>query len=358
MDAQKLSLPLFQNDAPLPGEIAGHLRSIAKLVVQRKVQFLCGAGMSKASHCPLSSELAAKMVGEMLGADTSNDIKLLVGRYPFEAIAGAYLEIQDHLRLKKLIAEELDQGEGNLHAGHHALEYLASQGYIDKIYTTNFDLLLEEAFGERKCSVTDDDAYLVHEARMQNKIAVIHLHGTLNSHKYRIDERDTYHLDTALARVLMADMVTHWFIWVGYSLNDVDLRSIYLSMRDMLARTDDLVKKPYVVHPLTDELDGEAKAKQLEVRLATAVWKARGATFIPLRAEEFLPALVNHIRQIKGEEWAVLLAKQFGFDPRNEDDLKQVWGKADRLRKEFSLDDKVAGMKMLAQKHGIEVSQS
>jgi hypothetical protein len=332
--------------------VVRELRTIASLVVERKVQFLCGAGMSKASGCPLAGQLAAEIVAAMLGETVTSDIRKLAELYPFEAIAGAYVQKRDRRRLTGLIERALEAGKGKKHAGHDALVYLADQGYIDRVYTTNFDSLIEDAFSTRAATpVTDDDAYLVHEARAKNEIPVLHLHGRLEGGKYLIAEGETYDLDTPLARILMADLVTHWFVWVGYSLNDVDLRSMYLSMRDMLARTQDLVKKPYVVHPLGS---GDVTAR-LELELATAIWESRGASFVPMTAEEFLPALVTQVKRFEGDKWAIRLALKFGFDPASDEDLQQVWERARQLSLDLMLENEVEGMKALAQREGIEV---
>jgi len=149
---------------------------------------------------------------------------------------------------------------------------------------------------------------------------------------------------------MMADMVTHWFIWIGYSLGDIDLRSLYLSMRDLLARTEDLIKRPYVVYPLT--LTGAGQA--LEMELAAALWKSRGATYVPMRAEEFLPKLVEEVRRTKGKALAKELAKKHGLNPDSSADLDTIWQKAKELNKTLPVDDELNALRLLAQREGIE----
>ena len=277
-------------------ESLARLKQLASQVTERKVQILCGAGMSKGSGLPLASDLATMMVGEIIEGDRPHSpypghLKSLANKYPIEAIAEAYVQQMDEPRLRGLIAEELGRGTSNWHKGHFTLEALLNEGYIDRVYTTNFDTLIEEVFTVRGFPITDQNIDELHEVFKKKRVPVFHLHGTIDS-KCLIAESETYFLDTPLSRIMMADMVTHWFVWIGYKLNDIDLRTIYLSMHEVLSRKG-IAKKPYVVHPL--ELEKENQSS--EWRLADKVWSARHATFIPGKAEQFLPALLYQVRR-------------------------------------------------------------
>ena len=144
-------------------ESKARLFRLSKSIVAEEICFLFGAGMSKASGLPLARDLAIMMVGELLNGKRPrkpwpNNLAKLADTYPAEAIAEAYVKVTDKPHLKAgLVAEELGQGSGEIHDGHHALEHLASQGYIDRVYTTNFDTLIEDAFDQRGFTIGDNN---------------------------------------------------------------------------------------------------------------------------------------------------------------------------------------------------------
>lgn len=281
------------------------------------------------------------MIAAILGADDVDPT--LATRYPLESIASAYLVERDHPRLRDLLRQEFAQQDAEPHDGHKALEYLASHGYIDRVYTTNFDDLIEQSLGARAVSITDEDPDALLRALETDEIPVIHLHGSVG-YRCLIAEEETYSLDTPLARVMASDMVTCHFVWIGYSMSDVDLRGLYLSIRELLKR-DDLVKTSYFVHPA-----GSAE----ECRLAELVWQARGGRYIAAGADEFLPALVRAARRARGDEVVSELLGSEGKDPKNPVHREDLWSRAQDIAEDHRFDDELEGLAFLAQRAGVE----
>jgi hypothetical protein len=193
-------------------------------------------------------------------------------------------------------------------------------------------------------------------AALRTHLPVLYLHGTLES-GYRLSESDTYNLDTPLARLMVADMVLNWFVWIGYSLTDADLRTLYLSTRDLLAR-EGLVKKPFVIHPLNPNESDSTKrdeAKNKEWKLADAVWKARGVRFIPGRAEVFLPALVERVRRGWGDELAVKIIKKrlhiTDNTPIPSAEVDKLWQSATKTSN--GIGDDIDGIEIIAESEGV-----
>jgi hypothetical protein len=337
--------------------IRDHAKTIARRLRERAVQFLCGAGMSRPLGLPLSSHLAKSFLADLFSVGMSDEeqqgeLKELADRYSLESIAGAYLKKKDDPSLAKLVAESVGEATGDVHESrsHKALAYLANNGYIDRIYTTNFDLLIERLLAQRACTITDlNVSSLPHE--LGKKIPVIHLHGVPET-GCRITELETYQLDTPISDIFKADLVTHHFVMVGYRLADADLRGIYFQLQEKL-NAGRAFRKPYVVHTLGR--GDKAPVSYLEAELARLVWEARGATFVPAAAEEFLPAIVDSLRRLEVEQEAQSLAEKFGLDPQSEDAVNEVWNRARSLCTELGIRDEVKGLKMLAQRHGVKV---
>lgn len=323
------------------------LRQLAADLLDRRVEFLCGAGMSKAAGGPLAEDLVIAMASEILDGPPARkpypDHLIEISKlYPLEAVAEAYLGEHDYPRLKRLLAQFLGPIKGKRHAGHEALEYFATQRLINKVYTTNFDTLVEEGLGGKGTTIVDANVNDIREEQEAGQTPVLHLHGTIER-DFLISESSTYSLDTPLSTIMRADMTTHTFVWVGYSLSDVDLRTIYLSLRDMLTKSK-LAKRPFVVHPLSTNTE-------IEWRLARAVWHARGGTFIPGKAEHFLPALQSQVRRWEAEELVRVIIEQKGGNPEDSREVDQVWSDARELAEETGLGDEADAIRELAAIH-------
>src|SRR6185503_4635748 len=222
--------------------------------------------------------------------------------------------------LNRLIQRVVERATGKAHAGHKALEFFASHSFIDRLYTTNFDTLLEEGLGERGISITDtdQDLSLLHDIQRGIKgaiIPILHLHGVVGRECLFL-ESNTYELDRPLAKLMIADMVTHSFVWVGYSLIDLDLRRLFLALRDMLAKHQ-RENRPFVVYPLTTDLS----AQEREWELSDQIWKARGCHYLPGAAETLLPALVAQVRRLRSDDSVRKLVIKAGGDPDNPDEI-------------------------------------
>lgn len=296
------------------GEIFKRIEDIAKLVRKRQVRFLCGAGMSRGSSIKLFSTLASEMAREIVPGVKDfeeKDFERILYSYPPEAIAQAYIDDYGSSSLKNMLRESFGRLDAKTNEGHKVLQYLVNNGYIDRVYTTNFDDLIEKAFngaGEgHTVSITDDDVDRIDCVINQRQIPVIHLHGTINS-QCLITERETYTFNTKLAHILMADMIQNGFVLIGYSMKDTDLRSLYFSLRDLL-KPKGLAKRTYAVLPL--ELD-----KEWEWVVADKVWGGRGIKIIPMKAEEFLPYLRRRIELQRSDEIIPQLKKKMGVDER------------------------------------------
>lgn len=323
------------NSLPLAAHSAARKRltDLAQAVIDHRVQFLCGAGMSKASGLPLSSQLGVRMAKRLLlGNEDAPDVPAIsasAGKFSVETIAEAYVHELGSSELNRLIERVVQRGTGKAHAGHKALEFLASQSFIDRLYTTNFDTLLEEGLGERGTAITDSDQDLrllheIQEGRKGAAVPVLHLHGVVGRECLFL-ESNTHELDRPLAKLMTADMVTHSFVWVGYSLTDLDLRRLFLALREMLARHD-RENRPFVVYPLTTD----ATAQESEWQLADQIWKARGCHYLPGAAEVLLPALVSKIRRLRSDASVRKLVIKAGGDPEN---ATEIATKTDEIAK-------------------------
>lgn len=297
-------LPKFLSD--YTRKIDGTITEIAENLLAKEVQFLCGAGFSFPSGCPLFSQLSKEMIKRLLGKSPTDPVDdeildRLSENFPPEAIAECFLEEKDRPSLQKVLERSLINVEPKPmpHGGHKALSYFASQRLIDRVYTTNFDNLLKDEFSTRGFEIKDDNLFKLPTLE-PSLTKIIYLHGKADG-KFLITETETYKLDTPLAYVFKADLAQYRFIFLGYSMNDIDIKSIVFSTRDIL-KSFEGQKKFFYVAPL-----GE-KATLEDWKISSRMWVVRGGAHIPMKAEDFMECLRNRLQWVRIEHYVKLIA--------------------------------------------------
>jgi hypothetical protein len=317
------------------------LRGLVKLLFERRLRFLFGAGMSAKSGMPVASKLSETLLTDMFLPHSG--LAALVNLYPVDAIAEAYAKKTDEASLFRMVTTIYDR-KVDLHEGHLALQYLADQGFIERVYTTNFDTLLEKAFSERGSTITDSNIDHLRTAEDENRVPVLHLHGAVGLAP-KIVESEMFELDTALGRLLTADMTIYWFAWVGYSMTDMDIRHLFFATRRAM-QLQRAGKSPFVIYPLST-ID-----KELEWRVADQLWRARSCLFIPGAAELVLPAVVTLLGRVQADAIVIRILTKLGRNATNPDEIRDIWDKAEKLAAD-GLGTAEEALRVLAEQYGV-----
>jgi len=279
---------------------------IAEAMREGSVGFLFGAGLSneEPSGLPLGDELARQLLrrackGPEAIADPDPKIDVLAEKMPFEAIMRFALErLPDEIALLSFLKERLAYDSPIINNGHRALLRMHSTGlsvFPRCLFTTNFDLLLEKAFGgttgEQVGAIPVVETGFrerMKEAERKRAIAVIHLHGTLADRT--VEARDIWQPeaatasgDSALMHEFHTELDKRLFVFVGCSLSDIDLRRTYFHVVRYLQQKGEK-KLTYIVDPVKSDL---------ELKAAVDIWRCRDATLLPVTAGRFLNDLAD-----------------------------------------------------------------
>lgn len=125
----------------------------------------------------------------------------------------------------------------------HELDILTSpKTIIDGIITTNWDLLLEELFNHENYKVYIGQSRLLFSN--PQKIAEIYkIHGCCTDPKSLVltkSDYDEFHKKNPyLAAKLLSIFIEHPIIFIGYSLDDENIRSILCSISEMMSNDHD-----------------------------------------------------------------------------------------------------------------------
>lgn len=200
----------------------------------RLIPFL-GAGFSKPLKLPDWRELISWMA-ERLGIEP--DLFLLHGRY--EQLA-EYFHLAGHDHFHQLVYEMTRRFDSEEAARtrqssrmHQALAGLDWR----TIYTTNYDSHVEGALQDAKKKVavlaSFDDFQLRREPGM---CEVIKFHGTLARPDTIILTESSFFqriaLEAPVDQRLRADLLSHSFLFIGYSFSDLNIRYIWYRMHQL-----------------------------------------------------------------------------------------------------------------------------
>jgi len=310
---------------------------IAQALLEYRAEFLFGSGMSQGSGLPTGPQLARTFIKKYFPAPTDplseDEITTLSTLYPFEAIASAIGEIGTGRRdLTELLKSELLKS-ANLTAAHELLSTLClweGRPHVKRIFTTNFDKLLEQQFGRWGETIHRGNFVVMRDVEREGRVPIIHLHGVLDA-DYDITEEDTFRsaYDPLHAAFRSALSEADAFVFVGYSMSDPDFRSLYMRFRDDVQGRALAMRNggsttyrnggstTYIVSPCENERAFD---------LGRNVWRRRGATWIPLGAAEFFKKLRIFVEHLAGQKMFALLAEKY-----SESDLGRLRQRATHL---------------------------
>ncbi len=270
------------------------LDHISRCVTNNDIEFLLGAGMSrdntmpKDARLPLGSEVARMLPRYFFPSEGSNPpseqrLSELCSEYPFEAIVEALEKVlgtRDRLTaaLKEMLWDD-KYGVGQAHRDFHAICNWNGLPRVARFFTTNFDKLLSKTFGDQGVQITERNAKEIRKVQEAGRIAIILLHGALDS-DYQISERDLFDKQYRMLNdeFHSALHTAGAFVFVGYSMNDPDFRRIYMQYRAEISDRGEPDKMTYYVAPAKDEF---------AYRLGKAIWDRRRAVWLPFDSENF-----------------------------------------------------------------------
>ena len=306
------------------------LQHISDALTKSDVSFLFGAGMSKPSGAPMAPELIARLLTMHFpsgGSDPIPDdrLKNLAWEFPFEAVVEAVQEgfPTKRRRLTEVLTElYLDPSllPTQAHEDFVSIAFWGGRLSVNRIYTTNFDKLLEAAFGlDRTIAISESN--IAEATRSANKglLPIYHVHGLLDS-EYTITESNVYSEDyRVLSSNVRASLTADdAFVFVGYSMSDPDFRRMYMNFRDDIKSRKHADKDTFFVSPPKDKYS---------YRLGKKIWDVRGATWIPLDAATFMARLKRFLETRTTTDIRAAVKKKYNLaDEAALDDLIQRTG--------------------------------
>jgi hypothetical protein len=195
-----------------------------KIIPQDTILFV-GAGLSMSLGLPSWSEL----IGD-IGVELGYDPDIFRGLSGPLALAEYYEITKGSLGPLRSILDVKWHGSGVDISKSEAHQLIVKLGFY-RIYTTNFDRWLELAFDHHKAPY--------HKITNVNEIAestpgaldIIKFHGDFDQDDSLVITESNYfdrlEFESPLDVVLRADALSHPFLFIGYSLADVNIRYLF-----------------------------------------------------------------------------------------------------------------------------------
>ena len=212
------------------------VNKILDAIKGKRAAVFCGAGISYDSGLPIVSELLDYIFSKICLTPYQSK-KIMENKLPFESIMEMVLRESGLDDIQQIFTA----GKPNIN--HILLAKLAKQGFLNIIYTTNFDLLIEKALEDE--GLTPDIDFKVYSSTMDFEeiqwddsiIKIVKIHGTASkkeemaitmsliaSAKYTKERRQL------LEKIFCAEECDEVII-LGYSCSDIDLTQLIESFR-------------------------------------------------------------------------------------------------------------------------------
>jgi SIR2-like domain len=202
--------------------MSAHFDAIKLLIKQKKLIPFVGAGLSMNLGLPSFSQLIDK-IAEELGYDPAvfklNGNNLQLAEY-YVAVKGAIGP------LRSILDRSFDPTDEQIKSSvsHTALV----QMNLPVIYTTNYDNIIEKSFellNEPVCTIANIDDI---SSAPDNATQIVKFHGTFSDDESLVLTESNYFerlsFESAIDIKLRADMLGKCLLFIGYSLDDVNVR--------------------------------------------------------------------------------------------------------------------------------------
>ena len=200
------------------------IETIVDLVQRQECVYFVGSGISVDSGLPTWSQLLQPICEKVEMTLDRDDNLPMIAQYIINKCNGNRMILVNHMRDKL--------SGGSVNGNHIAI----ANTVLPTIWTTNYDCLLETAFSGRSFDVRVEDFNLLY-SRAHSKTEIMKLHGCIKTSapdKLVITQSDYDDMEVnrpAMISRLTTDLMNKSFLFVGYGMNDPDIRAALVIAR-------------------------------------------------------------------------------------------------------------------------------
>lgn len=195
------------------------------LIDKKNISIFTGAGISRPSGLPLASKLLEYILHAIMPEEIADkkDFILSVDSLPFETFIGQMCDYTGNYSIFNIFSDKYEPNENHIFASK-----MLEKGYLERIYTVNFDMLYETALNKssKEFGVLYDDKQFSDKELSNQFNKIVKLHGSahdIHTMKFVLDS-----ITNKKNRSLRANAVRYIFgqenniiVIFGYSNSDI-----------------------------------------------------------------------------------------------------------------------------------------
>ena len=251
---------------------------IFELIRKEEMILWIGSGFSRYTGLPLGVELT-KLIYDQL---TTDEKKQISPNLSLADVAEQFVRIKTDGKKKLIAVLEREFLKKPNSTKYH--ELLSSIPHIKTIMTTNYDTLLEDAYGRKSCVVVNDiDIPLIGN----DKTEIIKVHGDFNSPHNIVLTKSDYenftrkHVSDSLVWSLIKSRVAqNAVLFLGYDLEDGNVINLIDDINDILGANR---KEIFLIAP---------RLKKHKIQYL----QSKGIKYINTKGEIFVEKLLKNIK--------------------------------------------------------------
>lgn len=196
---------------------------ISEKINTGKCELFVGSGISRPSNVPSWKTLLAPLADNIgIELDDEDDLPM-IAQYIVNCNSGNKNCIFNRLE------ECFDKREPELNEYHYALSNIR----VNRVWTTNYDLLLERCFSDRKPNPINCNTDL-QKNKLNRRMEIIKIHGSIDGNWDDIvltqnDYDEVLYKKTALTQKLEDSFINSSFLFLGYGYRDPDIRNLMIA---------------------------------------------------------------------------------------------------------------------------------
>lgn len=216
-------------------------KNLIESIRKERVTLFLGSGFSFKAGGPKSSTLVDSILSKM----TNEERDSLAGKQ-LDYVSEEYEQIYGRDSLMEIIKEEMDFERKDL-SDH---EFLTQTPHFHRIITTNYDTLIEDAYGEDKCYVVRNTKDCV--TLPSHKTLIFKIHGDFHEKDNVIITKEDYtnffvrRRNPLLWNLIQTELFTNDILFIGYSLEDSNIFEI---MKRIKTETSGYTRNFYLIAP-------------------------------------------------------------------------------------------------------------
>lgn len=197
------------------------IQMVAERMKNQKCELFVGSGISRESGVASWSDILRPLAEEInINLQDTMDLPL-IAQYIINENAGNANILK--LQLDKAFGKKFE-----LNAYHRAILNMR----VNRIWTTNYDGLLEKCFSSQEKRIISSDGDLA-TPRQNNKLEIIKIHGSITSNVNEIvltqEDYDGFrYTRKAMVHKLRESLMNSSFLFIGYGYRDPDIRNVMI----------------------------------------------------------------------------------------------------------------------------------